>query len=179
MKEQIVAKAYAQSLIELAEEAKVDAAKELTDLTALINKSNDLENVLFLDVFTVEEKETVLKEVLSKLGISSIVKNFISFLVNEKRIGILPLIFKEVIVIDDHNKGFLRGTIEGSDSELSAEFKAKMTNYLKDKLGLTTELTYVKNNDITAGYRVTVEDLQLDASLDNQLAKFKDSVLSE
>ena len=179
MKEQIVAKAYAQSLIELAKEANVDAAKELTDLNVLINKNNDLENLLFLDVFTIEEKEEVLKEILSKLGLSSIVKNFVNFLVNEKRIGIFPLIFKEVIVIDDHNKGFLRGTIEGSDSDVTPEFKTKMVTYLKEKLGITTELTYVKNDDITAGYRVTVEDLQLDASLDNQLNKFKDSVLSE
>ncbi len=179
MKEQIVAKAYAQSLIELAKEANVDAAKELTDLNVLINKNNDLENLLFLDVFTVEEKEEVLKEILTKLGLSSIVKNFVNFLVNEKRIGIFPLIFKEVIVIDDHNKGFLRGTIEGSDSDVTPEFKAKMVSYLKDKLGITAELNYVKNDDITAGYRVTVEDLQLDASLDNQLNKFKDSVLSE
>jgi F-type H+-transporting ATPase subunit delta len=179
MKEQIVAKAYAQSIIELAKDAKVDVAQELTDLSALINKSNDLENLLFLDVFTVEDKIAVLDEVLNKLGLSAIVKHFLNFLVNEKRIGIFPLIFKEVIVIDDHNKGFLRGTIEGSDADVSPEFKTKMTNYLKDKLGLTTELTYVKNDDITAGFRVTVEDLQLDASLDNQLAKFKDSVLSE
>jgi F-type H+-transporting ATPase subunit delta len=179
MKEQIVAKAYAQSLIELAKEANVDAAKELTDLSVLINKNNDLENLLFLDVFTIEEKEEVLKEILTKLGLSSIVKNFINFLVNEKRIGIFPLIFKEVIVIDDHNKGFLRGTIEGSDSDVTPEFKTKMTTYLKEKLGITAELNYVKNDDITAGYRVTVEDLQLDASLDNQLNKFKNSVLSE
>jgi F-type H+-transporting ATPase subunit delta len=179
MKEQIVAKAYAQSLIDLAIEAKVDAAKELTDLSVVINSSNNLENLLFLDVFTVEEKEDVMKEILSKLNISPIVTNFVNFLINEKRIGIFPLIYKEVIVIDDHNKGFLRGVIEGSDSEVSAEFKTKMTTYLKDKLGINTELTYKKNDEITAGYRVTVEDLQLDASLDNQLTKFKDSVLSE
>ncbi|OUR92934.1 hypothetical protein A9Q84_20710 [Halobacteriovorax marinus] len=179
MKEQIVAKAYAQSLIDLAKEAKVDAAKELTDLNVVINSSNDLENLLFLDVFTVEEKEDVMKEVLSKLSISPIVTNFVNFLISEKRIGIFPLIYKEVIVIDDHNKGFLRGVIEGSDSEVSAEFKAKMTTYLKDKLGINTELTYKQNDNITAGYKVTVEDLQLDASLDNQLTKFKDSVLSE
>ncbi|PIK14310.1 F0F1 ATP synthase subunit delta [Halobacteriovorax sp. JY17] len=179
MKEQIVAKAYAQSLIELAKEANVDAAKELTDLSVLINENNNLENLLFLDVFTIEEKESVMKEVLSKLGLAPIVKNFVNFLINEKRISIFPLIFKEVIVIDDHNKGFLRGTIEGSGSDVSPEFKTKMTSYLKEKLGLTTELTYVQNEDITAGYKVTVEDLQLDASLDNQLAKFKDSVLSE
>lgn len=179
MKEQIVSKAYAQSLTELARDANVDAAKELTDLSILINENNNLENVLFLDVFTVEEKISVMEEVLSKLKVSAIVKNFVNFLINEKRISIFPLIFKEVIVIDDHNKGFLRGTIEGSESDVSAEFKAKMTAYLKEKLGLTTELSYVKNEGITAGYKVTVEDLQLDASLENQLVKFKDSVLSE
>jgi len=178
MKEQIVSKAYAQSIIELCEDQKVDVADELTKLTEVINKCNDLETLLFLDVFTAEEKTVVLNDVVSKLGLSSIVKNFLNFLIQEKRMGILPLIFKDVIVIDDHKKGFLRGVIEGSEDEVSTEFKDKMTAYLKEKLGTNAVLEYKKSEKLTAGYKVTVEDLQLDASLDNQLDKLKDSILN-
>ena len=74
MKEQIIAKAYAQSLVELSEELKLDLAAELTTLNVAINKSNDLETLLFLDVFTAEEKLSVLDVVLAKLGLSPITK---------------------------------------------------------------------------------------------------------
>ncbi len=178
MKEVQVSKAYARAFIELSEAKNVNAAKELTTLTEVINSSNDLESLLFLDVFTAEEKLGVLNEVVNKLSLSPITTQFLTFLVEEKRIGILPLIFKELVVIDDHKSGFLRGTIEGSDAGVDEAFTNKMKTYLKEKLGLTAELTYKQNNKITAGYRVSVDDLQLDASLDNQLNRFKESVLN-
>ena len=178
MKDNNVAKAYAKAIIELGQTDNINIADELTKLTELINTNNDLENVLFLDVFTVEEKEAVMKDILTKLSISPIVKSFINFLINEKRISIFPLIFKEVIVIDDHKKGFMRGTIEGASDEIDDAMVVKIKEYLKGKLSLNPELTYVKNKDITAGVRITVEDYQLDASIDKQLKDFKDSVLN-
>ena len=178
MKEQIIAKAYAQSIVELGVEMKLDLVKELTTLTEVINKSNDLETLLFLDVFSAEEKLSVINEIMKKLGLSQVTTNFMQFLISEKRIGLMPMIFKNVIVIDDHNKGFLRGTIEGSEETIPADIKEKLKTYLQNKLGREPILEYKKSNNVSAGYRVTVEDLQLDASLENQLEKFKDSVLN-
>lgn len=178
MKEQIIAKAYAQSIVELGVELKLDLVSELTKLTETINKNNDLEILLFLDVFTAEEKLSVLTEIMKKLGLSQITVNFMQFLIQEQRIGLMPMIFKNVIVIDDHNKGFLRGTIEGSEETIPADIKEKLKSYLQKKLGREPILEYKKNANVSAGYRVTVEDLQLDASLENQLEKFKDSVLN-
>lgn len=178
MKEQIIAKAYAQSIVELGEELKQDLVGELTKLTEVINKSNDLEIVLFLDVFTPEEKWSVLSQVISKMGLSQVTGNFMNFLIQEKRIGLMPMIFKNIIVIDDHKKGFLRGTIEGSEDSISPDVKEKLKSYLQKKLGREAILEYKKSGGVSAGYRVTVEDLQLDASLENQLEKFKESVLN-
>lgn len=179
MKEQAVAKVYAKSLLELGDERKVLIADELTKLTEVINKSNELENVMFLDLFTLEEKKTVFTEVAKKLNLSTITTETIKFLIDEKRIGILPLIIKEVIVMDDDRKGFMKGTIEGTDAQIDPAFKAKIESFLKKKFGREPHLDYVQNNNLSAGYKVTVDDLQLDASLDNQLEKFKQSILSE
>lgn len=178
MKEQIIAKAYAQSIVELSEELKLDLASELTLLSETINKSNDLETLLFLEVFTAEEKLNVLDTVMGKLNLSAITKNFLHFLVQEKRIGLMPMIFKNVILIDDHKKGFLRGTIEGSEDSIPEDVKNNLKKVLQEKLGKETILEYKKSANVSAGYKVTVEDLQLDATLENQLEKFKESVLN-
>ena len=178
MKDKNIAKVYATTFIELGKENDVNIAEQLINLTEVINTSNDLENVLFLDVFTVEEKEEVFTAIADKIKLASILTASIKYLIKEKRISLLPLITKEVIVIDDKEKGFLKGTIEGSDSEISEEYKAKLVNTIKKHLGsVEPVLEYIQNEDITAGFKVTVGDLQLDATVDNQLKSFKDSVL--
>lgn len=179
MKEQAVARVYAKSLLELGDDKKVAIADELTKLTEVINKSNDLENILFLELFTLEEKKIVFTEVAKKLALSPITTETVKYLIDEKRIGILPLIIKEVIVMDDERKGFMKGTIEGTDVQIDPAFKAKIETFLKKKFGREPHLDYVQSANISAGYKVTVEDLQLDASLDNQLEQFKQSILSE
>lgn len=179
MKQQAVAKVYAKSLLELGDEKKVQIADELTKLTEVINKSNELENVMFLELFTLEEKKVVFTEVATKLGLSDITTETIKFLIDEKRIGILPMIIKEVIVLDDERKGFMKGTIEGTDAQVDPAFKAKIEAFLKNKFGKEPSLEYVQSPNLSAGYKVTVEDLQLDASLDNQLEQFKQSILGE
>jgi F-type H+-transporting ATPase subunit delta len=179
MKEQAVAKVYAKALLELGDDKKVAIADELIKLTEVINKSNDLENVLFLELFTLEEKKIVFSEVAQKISLSPITTETVKYLIDEKRVGILPLIIKEVIVMDDERKGFMKGTIEGTDTQIDPSFKAKIEEFLKKKFGREPRLDYVQSTSISAGYKVTVEDLQLDASLDNQLEQFKQSILSE
>ncbi|MCT4642447.1 MAG: F0F1 ATP synthase subunit delta [Bacteriovoracaceae bacterium] len=180
MKEQITAKVYAKSFAQIAKDNNVDIAQELTNLTEVINSSNDLENVLFLDVFTNEEKLAVLNDIAEKIKLSKPVLEGVKFLIEEKRIGILPLIFKEVIVLDDENKGFLRGTIEGADDSIDENQKNKLVAEIKKYMtGKDMVFDYAKNESLTAGYRVKINDVQLDATVDNQFSKFKHSVLSE
>lgn len=176
MKDSNIAKAYARSIIALGKENNINVADELVKFNEVINESNDLENVLFLEVFTIEEKTAVLGDIVGKLSLSALTKNLLSFLVDEKRLSLFPSIFKEVMVIDDHERGFLRGSIEGSVDQISEADKAKLVSYIEEKLGKKTELEYRKSTNVTAGYRVTVEDLQLDATVDNQLEQFKNTV---
>lgn len=178
MDQRIIAKAYAKSIYELATENNVDIVGELNQFNILVNKNNNFENLIFSDVFSAEEKTDVLKTVFSKLNSSSLVKNMLFFLIQEGRVGLFPLIYKDIVVLDDDKKGFLRGIIEGSDTQANEDFKNKIADYLKGKLNKNIELDYVQNSEISAGYRVTVEDLQLDASLENQLENFKNSVLN-
>jgi len=170
---------YAKAITQLAEEKQLDIAKELTEFSLLINKNNDFETVLFSDVFTIEEKKDVLAEVIKKFKISPMVSDLLNFLLQEKRIGVFPQVFKDVVVIDDEKKGFLRGIIEGPGTSIDEEQKKKIISYLKVKLHKEVELEFVPSTQITAGYRITVEDLQLDASLENQLDKLKESLLTD
>jgi F-type H+-transporting ATPase subunit delta len=179
MKDIITARIYAHALLEMAVEQKENLVEELVALTETVNNSNQLENVLFLDVFTTDEKRAVFNDIAQKSGFSPLLTTSVNFLIEERRIGLLPLITKEAIVMDDHRRGFLRGTIEGAEANIDPQVVEQMKAFIKTKLGREPNLQYVQSMNISAGYRLTVDDLQLDASLDNQLEQFKKSVIRE
>jgi F-type H+-transporting ATPase subunit delta len=179
MKESNIAKIYAKAFFQLGKDANIDIADDLTKFTEQINVSNDLENLLFLDLFTADEKLDVFKVIADKLGLSEILKSAIEYLILEKRIGLLPLIFKEIIVADDHEKGFLRGSIEGSADEISENEKNQLVALIQSKVNKELKLDYKKVNNVSAGYKITVEDYQLDATIDTQLENFKNIVIND
>ena len=77
-----------------------------------------------------------------------------------------------------NKRGFMKGVIEGHDEEVDPAIQKRLEEFLKAKVGKNIELVYEKNPGITAGHRVTVGDLQLDATLENQLNKFKQDIIS-
>lgn len=170
--------AYARALFELGNEQKLDVASELTTLTEVINSSNYLENLLFLDVFTATEREVVLKDIFAKLSLSSLVQNFVLYLVQNKRLGVLPEIFKNLVVLEDDKKGFLRGTIESHDSSIDKETEETIKSFIRNQLNKEPKLTFKQNQQITAGYRVSAGDYLVDATIDNQLEQFKRSSMN-
>ncbi len=177
MKERDIAKVYASSLIGLSKSESFNLIDELEKFVVVLNSSDDLESVLFFDAFTEEEKLNVLSDITGKIGLNKIVTNFLSFLVTEKRMGLFNVVYKEIVIADDHEKGFIRGTIEGSEAQIDESVKAKLKSFLKEKLGKEPELDYVQSEKVTAGYRVKVDDYLLDASLDNQLESFKKTIM--
>ena len=50
-----------------------------------------------------EEKKNIFLEVAKKMNLSPLSTEAIKYLIDEKRIGLLPLIIKEIVVIDDEN----------------------------------------------------------------------------
>jgi F-type H+-transporting ATPase subunit delta len=173
-----VAKAYANAVYDLGKSQNVDVVADLTKLQEAINANNNLENVLYLDVFTDEEKKAVINDVLTKLGVHKLVKNLIQYLTNEKRMNIFPSVYKELIVRDDHEKGFLKGSIEGNEASLSPETKKMLEDFVQKVLNKKVLLKYEMRSDVAAGYKITVEDLQLDATIENQLKRFEETVLN-
>ena len=177
MKRQIVAKAYARSVMSLGKEQKIDVAKEMLVLSQLILSNNDLENLLYLDIFTYEEKESILKVLFDRLELSTLSQNFMHVLLAEHRMALFPLIFKELTLMDDHEKGFVRGEIFGRSDKIPEKDSEILNKYIMAQLKRKPVLTYHKSDKVSAGYKVVVEDLELDASIDHQLAMLKNSIL--
>lgn len=174
-----VAKVYARSLYQLGLEQKVSIGKECFDFQQMVMSSNELENLLYLDIFTPVEKREVLVLIFEKIQVSSLFKNFVYFLIEEKRIGLFPGIFQEITLMEDEQQNFIRARVQGRMDQLDSTQEGLITQYLKSKMGKTPILEYEKNENILAGVRVSALDLHFDASLNHQLEQFKQSLLGE
>lgn len=177
MKEEKLALAYAKSICQLCEESNIDVATELGKIDDLITNNNDLENLLFLDIFTIDEKKEVLDVILKRLETPKILVNFFNYLLTERRMGLFPMVYKEVIIADDIKKGIIKATVEGATESLEKDFEKIISSYLKKETGKEAELSYRQSDRILAGHKVTFDDMQLDASLLKQLESFKKSVI--
>ena len=173
-----VSKSYANAINQIAEESNIKLSDEITKFSELIASSNDLENLLHLDVFTTEERIEILEQIFQKDSYSSLFSNFIKYLITEKRFNLFNTIYKEIIIKEDLKMGFINGVIEGADEVPSEELISKMKTFLNEKLGLKAKVSYKVNKNITAGYKATVGDFQIDATLENQLKNFKQQILN-
>ena len=174
-----ISKSYANAISQIADETKVDLSSEITKFSELIASSNELENLLHLDVFTLDERIEVINEIFKKDNYSSLFTNFIMFLISEKRFNLFNTIFKEIIIREDLKLGFINGVIEGVDENPNNELLDQIKSYLNEKLGLKAKVAYKVNKNITAGYKATVGDFQIDATLENQLKNFKQQILNK
>lgn len=175
-----IARIYAQALFKLGIEQNINIVGEMILLNELIRECNDLENLIFLEVFSLEEKHQVLSAVFNgEKSFSTLFTNFIFFLLQERRLGLLLTIYQELVILDDHQKGFISGVIEGRDEGISPTLENKILAHLQEKLQLTPKLQYRQNSEITAGYKITAGNYQIDSRLDRQLSQMQEQILND
>lgn len=179
MKKEQAAQSYAYSLIELGESTKVKIDKDFDRFNQYLGESDELHSLLFLPIFTIEEKNDVLKDIFKKASLSPLFQHFIFFLIGEKRFHLIPLIYREVKTILGKKSGHIKGIIESSHKDLDSEVGKLFKKYIKSKINLDVDFEHKTNPSVSAGYRVTVEDLQLDTTLDYQLDMLKDSIVGD
>lgn len=179
MKEQVIARAYARSIVQIGKRRKVDVSKELAFFSKMMEDCSHLRHVIFSGMFSMEEKRDVCKSLVEKTRLSTTFGDFILFLLQEKRIPLYSLIFKEAVKLDNEAQGIIHGNVEGAEASIGNDVKKKLANYLEKCLKKKVVLNYQMSRKITSGYRACVEDLQLDASVDRQLDIFEESLLEE
>ena len=177
MKEQIIAKAYAKAFFQLGQTRQVNILEGLSRFYKAMNDCEDLKNVLYSGMVTIEEKIEVSEAVAKKIKVPSLVKECLFFLLGEKRMDIFPLIVEELTAFDNEKKGVVAGIVKVSDGKKMDEgMRKKLIGYLEKYLGKKVKLNYQMNDEITLGWKVMAEDLLLDISIDKQLNRFSQAI---
>tara|TARA_B100000925_G_scaffold291950_1_gene282784 strand:- start:13722 stop:14261 length:540 start_codon:yes stop_codon:yes gene_type:complete len=178
MKNETISRSYALALLDLSQEQNLNIKSDLDTFWSLIRESSEFESLLFMDVFSVEERKSILCSVFEKIEINKLTQNFIYFLIENKRFSLFPSIYTSLTMEQDLADGFISGIVEGSEENPDNEIIEKLKSHIEKELKQIAKLDYRQNQNITTGYKITCGDLQLDATLENQFDRLRKDILA-
>jgi F-type H+-transporting ATPase subunit delta len=164
---------YARALFEVAQERKlVDAIRKDFNLIMLtIQESPDLPLALNNPVVKPSQKANLL-ETIFKGHVEDLTLNFLKMVVQKRREGYLADISRHFLYLYRGSKGLKPAhliTASGISDTARKDMITLIKNYFKTEVELTEEV----KNSIIGGFVLTVDDLQLDASVASGLQKVR------
>jgi F-type H+-transporting ATPase subunit delta len=180
MRTSAAARRYARALFSLAkEEGRVaDTRSELRQLASLLADNQDLHDALFQPLHPVAERHAVLREVATRLGASTTVRNFFTFLVDQRRLVDFDAIHAEYERLADVDAGRTVAEVISATSLDDSQLD-RLRRALSDHTGDDVELDVQVDPDLLGGAIASVGTLVFDGSLRTQLTQLRISLTKE
>lgn len=176
MNDSRIASRYARALYTLAlSQNNVNAVRsDLDQLSALLIESAEFKMLLESPVLMGSHKVRVLAPIFSG-KVDPLTLKFLEMLVEHKREGFLASICRMFMKMYKGDQGVLEAKVETAhdwDSDLMDQLKSS----LQESTGRGIDLTGTVDPGLIGGFRLTLEDQQLDASVVNQLKRIKNEL---
>ena len=175
----VVSRRYAKALFAVgaakgeAEQAKY--GEQLAAISASIQEAPEALAFFKNPAFSAEEKKAVANQLVSKMSVEPMVKNFCDLLADRGRVEMLPSIASDYKAMMDAVSGIISGELI-TVSELNAERKSAIQAQLEKQAGKKLELSFATDESILGGIVLKVGDKVLDASLKAQLQILKENI---
>ena len=178
MRASAAAKRYARALFSLARETDgVESVRaELSAMGDLLDANPPLSHSLFRPLHPVAERRALLAAVCERLGSSGPVRNFYAFLVDQRRLVVLPAIREEYDRLADEAAGRTRAEVV-SASPLSDAQRERLRSALSARTGQQVELDERVDAALLGGAVATVGGVVFDGSLRTQLDQLRASLM--
>jgi len=171
------ARRYAKALFELArEDDRVDAIRaELAQLGGLLASSEELAAVLMQPLHPAAQRRGVLQGVVEKLDVSPILRNFYSFLIDQRRLVDFDGIATEYGRLADEAAGIVVAHVRSADP-LSQDQQQRLQRALSSRIGSDVTLELAVDAELLGGLVAQVGDTVFDGSLRTQLHQLRASL---
>lgn len=168
---------YAKALFSLArEESRIaEVREEIGRLGKLLTESIELRGVLFQPLHPAAERRAVLAAVAERLGASRLLKHFLSFLLDQRRLVDWDEIEAEYGRLADSAAGLTHARVR-SATPLSEAQRERLQRALEQKSGGRVQLEVEVDPTLVGGVVVQVGDLVYDGSLRTQLRQLRASL---
>ncbi|QGY39826.1 F0F1 ATP synthase subunit delta [Pseudodesulfovibrio cashew] len=125
--------------------------------------------------FSAEEKKAVLIQLVDKISVDPMVKNFCELLADKGRVEMVPAVASDYKAMLDVVSGVISGELI-TVSELNEERKSAIQSNLEKQAGKKLELSFATDKDILGGIVLKIGDKVMDASLKAQLQILKENI---
>ena len=171
-----LARRYAKALLQIAvEDNQVEKIeRELAEFAEAVKSSKDLSSLLEDPTVRPDVKKGVIKEVVEKLGLAEMTRNFIQLLGDKDRINSFPEIRREFSRMADEQAGRARATVT-SAAALGKDEEASLVAKLSGMTGRKVEITHKVDPDLLGGLVAEVGGFIYDGSLRTQLRRLRES----
>ncbi len=171
-----LARRYAKAFLQIGiEDSSIEKLeKELDAFGAAVQSSPDLANLLGDPTVLAELKKAVLKDIVEKLGLSEMSRNFIALLGSKGRISAFPEIQREFRSLADAHAGRARATVTSAEP-ISAEVETALTEKLSKMSGRKVQITKRVDRELLGGIVAEIAGVIYDGSLRTQLRAVRDS----
>jgi F-type H+-transporting ATPase subunit delta len=174
------ARRYAKALFQLAEEAGQVAPVrgELDALAKLLAEHRELAEVLLQPLHPVAQRRAVMAGVAERLGGSALLRSFLSYLIDRRRLVEFAAIRAEYARLADERAGVTRATVR-SASELSEGQRERLRRALSARVGRDVQLAVQVDPGLLGGLVAQVGDVVFDGSLRTQLRQLRESLAGD
>lgn len=172
-----LAKRYAHALIEIGLEKKALETynEQLQGINQMVEGSGEFRQVLTSPVFTREDKKDITGDILKKMDVDPMISNFISLLIDRKRIDQLPGIVRAFADQVDAIQGITRGKVISADP-LTEDELGQVTAALSKISDKRVMVTAEVDPSYIGGLVAKVGDMVFDGTIRTQLNQLKQSL---
>ena len=177
MKNLVIARRYAKALMLIGkEDGNTETYREeLAGVSDLFERETALEQAINNPLYNADGRRKVLQAVIEKLGLSGVMKSFLTLLFDKGRLVYLGSINDFYQKLADELKGISRASLV-SATKLSPETVDKIRATLSEKTGKDIILDVEEDPGLIGGIVTRMGDLVLDGSIKTQLLNMRESL---
>jgi F-type H+-transporting ATPase subunit delta len=177
MRVSAAARRYARALFALAQEAQrvPEVRREIEQMNELLTGSSELERALLSPLHPVAERRALLSALGVRLGSSDLLRHFLAFLVDQRRLIDFAAIAAEYARLADAAAGRARAEVV-SAAPLRDEQRERLRRALAERTGQEVELDLRIDPSLLGGAVATIGGLVFDGSLRQQLAQLRSTL---
>ena len=172
------AKSYSQALYELASEEKKlnDVEEHVVSIIKLISQSEDFNSLIKDPTNKQEDQLNVINIIFERFNLSSLLKNFLNFLVMKRRFFYVEKILKNFVMTCSKNRGEISAKLIVA-KELNENEINKIKDELSKNFGSNVKLNYNYDPNLIGGLIMQVESVMIDTSIKNKLQQIESKMI--
>lgn len=169
---------YAKALFSLArDERRIrEVRQEIENLRTLLLEHAPLRDALLTPLHPLEQRKAVLAALAARLGTSPLLRNFLSFLVDQRRLVQFEAIRDEFARLADEDAGLMTARVV-SASPLDERRRDRLRRALSQRTGREVRLEVEVDPSLIGGAVAQVGDLVFDGSLRTQLSALRATLM--